>query len=246
MRVCAVVPTYDNPATVADVVLTLREHVGDVIIVDDGGGQEARKVLAELATLEKVTLVRREQNGGKGAAVKTGLEAATRLGATHALQVDADGQHDLGDVPRFVEAMRAHPDALVLGAPRFDSSAPMGRRFGRKLTLFWNRIETMGRVIDDPMCGFRVYPVPAALRSGTVGDAMDFDPEIVVRMAWAGMPVVNLETRVRYLSPEQGGVSHFRMLRDNLLISWMHTRMALRLLTLVWRRPWPRRIELHE
>jgi glycosyltransferase involved in cell wall biosynthesis len=246
MRVCAVVPTYDNPATVADVVLTLREHVGDVIVVDDGGGSEARKVLAELATVDEVTLVRREQNGGKGAAVKTGLEAAARLGATHALQVDADGQHDLNDVPRFVEAMRAHPDALVLGAPRFDSSAPMGRRFGRKLTLFWNRIETVRHVVDDPMCGFRVYPIDAALKSGTAGNAMDFDPEIVVRLAWAGVPVINLETRVRYLSSEEGGISHFRMLRDNLLISWMHTRMVLRLLALVWFRPWPRRIELYE
>lgn len=246
MRVCAIVPTYDNPATVAKVVNILREHLGDVIVVDDGGGQEARAVLDELATLDGVTLVRREQNGGKGAAVKTGLETAAQLGATHALQVDADGQHDLGDVPRFVAAMHAHPEALVLGTPRFDASAPLIRRFGRKLTQFWNRIETMGHVIDDPMCGFRVYPVSAALDSHAAGNAMDFDPEIVVRLAWAGVPVINLETQVRYLSPEEGGVSHFRMLRDNLLITWMHTRMVLRLLMVVWGRPWPRRVELHE
>ena len=245
MRICAIVPTYDNPITVAAVVRILREHLGEVIVVDDGGGQEAREVLDRLSTLDGVALVRRQRNGGKGAAVKTGLERAAQLGATHALQVDADGQHDLRDVPKFVEAIRAHPEALVLGAPRFDSSAPLVRRFGRKLTQFWNRIETLGHVIDDPMCGFRVYPVTEALTSRTVGNAMDFDPEIVVRLAWAGVPVINLETQVRYLVPEEGGVSHFRMLRDNLLIAWMHTRMVLRLLTLVWSRPWPRRMELH-
>jgi glycosyltransferase involved in cell wall biosynthesis len=246
MRICAIVPTYDNPATVATVVRILREHLGEVIVVDDGGGREAREILDELATLDGVTLVRREQNGGKGAAVKAGLEQAARLGVTHALQVDADGQHDLRDVPRFVKAARAHPEALVLGTPRFDSSAPLIRRFGRKLTQFWNRIETVGHVIDDPMCGFRVYPVTAALTSKTAGNAMDFDPEIVVRLAWAGMPVINLETQVRYLLPDEGGVSHFRMLRDNLLITWMHTRMVFRLLALVWSRPRPRRMALHE
>jgi hypothetical protein len=151
MRVCAIVPTYNNPATVAIVVRTLCEHLGEVVVVDDGGGREAREILDELATLDGVTLVRRERNGGKGAAVKAGLERAAQLGATHALQVDADGQHDLRDVPTFVEAIRAHPEALVLGTPRFDSSAPLIRRFGRKLTQFWNRIETVGRVIDDPM-----------------------------------------------------------------------------------------------
>jgi glycosyltransferase involved in cell wall biosynthesis len=246
MRVCAIVPTYDNPATVATVVRALRQHVEEVIVVDDGGGQKAREVLDELATGDGVILVRRAQNGGKGAAVKAGLERAAQLGATHALQVDADGQHDLRDVPTFVEALRAHPEALVLGAPRFDSSAPLVRRLGRKLTQFWNRIETLGHVIDDPMCGFRIYPVTAALASRTAGNAMDFDPEIVVRLAWAGVPVINLETQVRYLLPEEGGVSHFRMLRDNALITWMHTRMVLRLLTLVWARPRPRRMELHE
>lgn len=246
MRVCAIVPTYNNPATVATVVRILRQHLGEVIVVDDGGGQEAREVLDGLATLDGVTLVRRKHNGGKGAAVKAGLERAAQLGASHALQVDADGQHNLDDVTTFLEATRAHPEALVLGTPRFDASAPLVRRLGRKLTQALNRIETMGHVIDDPMCGFRVYPLAEARSSGTVGNAMDFDPEIVVRMAWTGLPVINIETQVRYLSREEGGVSHFRMLRDNLLIAWMHARMVVRLLALVFSQPRPRRMGNYE
>ena len=187
--------------------------------------------------------------GGKGEAVMIGLRAAAARGFSHALQIDADGQHDASDIPRFLAAADANREAVVAGYPVFDASAPRGRRIARWLTHVWVWIETLSFTIRDSMCGFRVYPLDPVIKlaAGTrMGRRMDFDPEIVVRMAWSGVPVINLETRVRYLSPEQGGVSHFRMLRDNLLISWMHTRMALRLLALVWRRPWPRRIELHE
>jgi hypothetical protein len=102
-----------------------------------------------------------------------------------------------------------------------------GRTIGRKITLFWTHLETGGQVIGDPMCGFRIYPVAAALATHTRSDAMDFDPEIAVRMVWAGVPVINLPTRVRYIRRDEGGVSHFRMFRDNVLISWMHTRLMV-------------------
>ncbi len=168
--------------------------------------------------------------------MKTGLAAAREFGFTHALQVDADGQHDLADVPRFLAASREAPDALILGCPVFDASAPGVRRRGRKVSIFWTTLETGGRVIADPLCGFRVYPVEAALRAGAKGERMEFDPEIAVRMVWDGSRVVNLPTRVRYLSPEEGGVSHFRMFRDNVRIIWAHTRLVtlalLRVVTL--------------
>ncbi|HET8734011.1 MAG TPA: glycosyltransferase family 2 protein [Anaeromyxobacteraceae bacterium] len=225
VRACAVVPTYDNPLTVERVVEAVGRHV-PVLVVDDGSAAPARAVLDALAARGAATVLRHDRNRGKGAAVKTGLSAARERGFTHALQVDADGQHDLADVPRFLEAARDAPEALVLGEPLFDASAPAGRLRGRKVSIFWATLETGGRVIADPLCGFRVYPVEAALRAGTRGDRMDFDAEIAVRMVWGGSPVVNLPTRVRYLAPEEGGVSHFRMFRDNVRISWAHARLC--------------------
>jgi glycosyltransferase involved in cell wall biosynthesis len=241
-RLCAVIPTYENPATIRRVVLGVREHVADVIVVNDGSGPEGTNAVAALEREKLAIAVHRDANGGKGAAVKSGLGKAHELGFTHALQIDADGQHALGDVPAFVEQARARPEALILGQPVFDESAPKGRTIGRKITLFWTHLETGGRVIGDPMCGFRIYPVAAALATKTRSDAMDFDPEIAVRMVWAGVPVVNLPTRVRYIGEDEGGVSHFRMFRDNVLISWMHTRlMVAKIFASIFRRDLSRR-----
>lgn len=224
---CVLVPTYDNPATIRDVVMRVREHVPDVVVVDDGSGAAGRAACEALAEEGLAHVVHRAKNGGKGAAVKTGFAEAFRLGYTHALQVDADGQHDLSDVPRFVEVAREHPDALVLGAPRFDASAPRARQIGRKITTFWVNVETGGRVIEDPMCGFRVYPLAEAVKVRVPADMMDFDPEVAVRLVWRGVPVINLPTKVRYVSRAEGGVSHFRLFKDNFLIGWMHTRLCL-------------------
>lgn len=226
-RAGVLIPTYDNPATIRAVVSRARAQVDEVLVVDDGSAEPAQRVLRALSSEGLATVHRRLLNGGKGAAVKTGLAAARALGWTHALQVDADGQHELDDLPRFLEVARAHPDALILGAPVFDASAPKARRIGREVTIFWTNFEAGRGVITDPMCGFRVYPIEAALAVRVEGDAMDFDPEIAVKMAWAGTPVINVPTRVRYVSRDEGGVSHFRLLRDNALISWMHTRLSI-------------------
>lgn len=226
-RPCGLVPTYDNPATVRGVVTRLRAHLDDVLVVDDGSGPEAREVLEAIAREGVARVHHRAHNGGKGAAVKTGLALARDLGFSHALQVDADGQHDLDDVPRLLDAARGRPEALVLGAPVFDESAPRSRMRARRITIFWTNFEAGAGVITDPMCGFRVYPVEAALAAGARGDTMDFDPEIAVKMVWRGAPVVNVPTRVRYVPRAEGGVSHFRLVRDNALISWMHTRLSL-------------------
>jgi glycosyltransferase involved in cell wall biosynthesis len=226
-RVCAVIPTYDNPATVRAVVEGVRAHVADVVVVDDGSGPAGRAAIDAIASAGLARVERRTRNGGKGAAVKTGFAAAHRLGASHVLQVDADGQHDLGDVPRFLAEARAHPDALILGRPVFDATQPRSRAFARQLSIFWVNVETGSRAIADPQCGFRVYPLAAALAARARGDRMEFDLELPVRMVWAGTPVRNLPTRVRYLSAAEGGVSHFRAVRDTARISWLHIRLAL-------------------
>ena len=220
---CAVIPTYDNPDTVREVVVAVREHL-PVIVVDDGSAAEGRAAVDAIGAEGLAQIHHREQNGGKGAAVTTGFMLAREAGYSHALQVDADGQHALGDIPRFIEAAREQPEALILGAPVYDESAPKGRLIGRKITQFWTNIETYGRVIDDPMCGFRVYPVEAACEvAPRCGMRMDFDIEVAVRLVWHGLSVVNLPTQVVY---HEGGVSHFNYFSDNVRISWMHSRLV--------------------
>ncbi len=226
MRFCAVIPTYNNPATIVAVVEAVRIFVPDVIVVDDGSATSARRIIAALGADGRAVVVHRARNGGKGAAVRSGLDEAAARGYTHAVQVDADGQHDLAAIPALLAAATAHPNAAIIGRPVFDATAPKARLRARRITEFWVHVETFGRVIDDAMVGFRVYPVHATRACGARGNRMDFDIEVAVRLAWAGVPIVNVPVAVRYLSAEQGGVSHFRVVRDNLLISWLHTRLT--------------------
>jgi polyprenyl-phospho-N-acetylgalactosaminyl synthase len=232
-RPCAVIPTYDNPMTIGRVVAEVRRHLQDVVVVDDGSSAAGRAGVDAVERDGTARVVRRARNGGKGAAVKTGFEAAHELGFTHALQIDADGQHDTADIPRFLALAAERPEAAVLGHPVFDDSTPRGRRAAHALTNFWTRVETAGPAITDPQCGYRVYPLAAACAVAAGADHMDFDIEIAVRLVWAGVPIVNVPTRVRYLPPAEGGVSHFRLFRDNVAISWMHTRLVVG--SLIWR-----------
>ena len=237
-RIAGLVPTFNNPDTITQVVQGLRRFLPDVWVVDDGSAPANQGPLQLLVQGGLAQVVRRPRNGGKGAAVKTGLQALHAAGFTHALQIDADLQHDVDDAGRFIALAQQHPTACILGQPSFDDSAPSARRIGRQITVAWTHVETLGRVIADPMCGFRVYPIAPSLAARVRGNAMDFDPEIAVALAWRGCPIINVPTKVRY---HAGGVSHFRLWRDNLLISWMHTRMVIALLWRIWRTPWPKR-----
>jgi glycosyltransferase involved in cell wall biosynthesis len=236
MRLCAIIPTYNNPQTIAEVVARVRAHIADVVVVDDGSAAPAREVVKQLADSGRCHVVFRPENGGKGAAVKTGLAWAREHAFDYALQIDADLQHDPDDIPRLVAAVREAPDdTLVLAQPIFDASAPKGRLRARKITVFFAMVETLGRKVGDPLCGYRVYPVDAALRVKARGDAMDFDPEIAVRLVWEGVDVVHVPTPVIYRGADAGGVSHYRGVRDTLLIAathfWLCTEGVLRLLS---------------
>lgn len=226
-RLTAVIPTYNNPLTIAKMVDAVRAHVVDVIVVDDGGDADAKSVLQTLSESGHVRLVTRPKNGGKGAAVKDGLREAARLGFTHALQIDADLQHNTADIPKLVAEARAFPGALVLASPVFRDDAPRGRLAARKITIFWTNLETGGPKIADPMCGFRIYPLREVERVRVHGNRMDFDPEIAVRLVWNGVDVRTIPSEVRYVPASEGGVSHFRMLHDNVLISLMHSRLCI-------------------
>ena len=228
-QVCGLVPVYNNPKTIGKVVAGLQHYIKDVIIADDGSNAETRAVIEQLAAHdpEHIHVQHLPVNRGKGAAVKAGLRRALDLGFSHALQVDADGQHDLGDIPQFLEHMHTAPDALILGAPQFGEDIPAIRKYGRKLTTLMIALEAGTLKLPDAMCGFRIYPVAATCALRTLCARMCFDPEIMIRAHWAGIPVQAVPTRVRYLSAEEGGVSHFRGVHDNVLNVGLHTLLVL-------------------
>ena len=223
---CAVIPVFNHEHAVGGVVRGIRRHGLPCIVVDDGSGPACARVLDEVAAADdRVVLMRLPMNSGKGAAVTAGLRAAAARGYTHALQVDADGQHDLADVPRFIDAARRFPDSVICGRPVFDESMPSLRRYGRYLTHAMVWVNTLSLDIPDAMCGYRVYPLADVLRladAGRLGARMDFDTEVLVRLYWQGQPMRWIDTRVAYPA---GGVSHFRLWRDNLRITAMHTRL---------------------
>ncbi len=239
MKVVVMIPVYNHEHAIGAVVEAVLARGVPVLLVDDGSKPSCAAALDALVKPPEVSLYRRTQNGGKGAAVMSGLQEAHRLGFTHAVQIDADGQHDLVDLPKFLEQAVAHPEALITGQPVYDASVPKGRLYGRYLTHIWVWINTLSFAINDSMCGFRVYPVPRTLAAivPSIGKRMDFDPEIAVRMVWQGAQVINLPTHVTYPTD---GVSHFDVLWDNVRITGMHTRlffgMLIRLPWLLWSR----------
>lgn len=242
MKLIVTIPVYNHGAAIGNVVAAVRRHDLPVLLIDDGSEPVCAARITELAAQEPdaVRAIRLDPNQGKGAAMMAGLREAAQLGYTHALQIDADGQHDANDIPRFVQRALEHPNAVICGVPIYDDSVPKARLYGRYLTHVWVWINTLSFSITDSMCGFRIYPLPATLAvidSETVGSRMDFDTEILVRLYWRGVAVVNEKTRVRY--PEDG-VSHFRAWQDNVAISKMHTRlffgMVWRLPGLLWRK----------
>ncbi|MDM5056440.1 glycosyltransferase family 2 protein [Aeromonas dhakensis] len=231
MNPCILIPCYNHAGPLAAVLARLAEFKLPCLLVDDGCEPVAAAALDALAAQHPwISLLRHPHNQGKGGAVMTGLRRAHELGFSHALQVDADGQHDLADLPALLAEARQHPAALVSGRPLYDDSVPKGRLYGRYITHVWVWIETLSFAIKDSMCGFRVYPLAstcALLERVALGRRMDFDTEVMVRLHWAGVPMRFVPTRVIY---PVDGRSHFRLFRDNLDISWMHTRLVCRLL----------------
>ncbi|SAK82997.1 glycosyl transferase family protein [Caballeronia hypogeia] len=252
LRTCIVIPIYNHKEAIGGTVARLCVHGLPMFVVDDGSDEATQAVLARLAGEygAQMTLLRLPVNGGKGAAVMAGLRAARRAGYTHALQIDADGQHDANDVPRFLAAARAEPEAVILGRPVYDESVPKSRLYGRYVTHVWVWIETLSFAIRDSMCGFRLYPLDTvcALIDGVrLGTRMDFDIEVLVRLSWRRVAFRAVPTRVTYAAD---GVSHFDVLWDNVRISASHTRlvcgMLLRLPMLLAHKAMPRRTSANE
>ncbi|MBP0495632.1 glycosyltransferase family 2 protein [Pararoseomonas indoligenes] len=229
-----VIPSFDTGPRLAETVAAARAAWPVVWVVVDGSTDGSSVPLRGIRD-PGFRLIERARNGGKGAAIRDALEAAAAEGFTHALAMDADGQHPAERIPDFMAESAAHPEAMILGRPVFGAEAPLLRVRGRRVSNWWAGLETLwcsrgGEAIGDSLYGFRVYPIApllAVMRRNPFMRRYDFDAEAAVRLAWRGVPVRNLAAAVRYLTPAEGGVSHFRYGRDNLLLTGMHTRLML-------------------
>ncbi|HUP30536.1 MAG TPA: glycosyltransferase family 2 protein [Usitatibacter sp.] len=233
------IPSYNPGSAVFETVRTARAAWNPVWVVTDGSSDGTPEKLAALAAADPgLRVIQLPRNLGKGNAVLHGVTLAAAEGFTHALTMDSDGQHPADLIPDFMAASRADPRAVVLGRPVFDASAPAIRVQGRKLSNMWAHLETLGGGIGDSLYGFRVYPIAdliAVMKHQPWMRRFDFDPEAAVRLVWRGLVPVNVAAPVKYLRADEGGVSHFNYLRDNILLTWMHARL---LLEFVLRLPW--------
>ena len=224
-----IIPSYNPGEKVFETVQAARERWEPVWVVVDGSTDGTAERLEALALDDPgLRVMIRARNGGKGAAILDGLLEARRLGFTHVLTMDSDGQHPADRIVEFMRASAASPGAMVLGLPVFDSSAPGIRVMGRKISNWWTDVETLWAGIGDSLFGFRVYPVAPLLRQMCARPWMrrfDFDAEAAVRLTWSGVTPINLPAPVRYFRREEGGVSHFNYWRDNLLLTSMHARL---------------------
>jgi len=238
------IPSYNTGAKVLSTVREAREQWAPVWVVFDGSNDGTREQVESMAANDpQLRVMALPYNQGKGAAVLHGLLEAEKLGYTHVLTMDADGQHPPDKIAEFMRVSAAHPDKMILGKPVFDASAPAIRVAGRKLSNVWADLETLWAGIGDTLFGFRVYPI-RPLREVMQGTywmrRFDFDPEAAVRLCWRGVMPINIDTPVKYFRKDEGGVSHFNYLRDNILLTGMHTRLVggflLRLPLLLWRK----------
>ncbi len=222
------IPSFDPGPRLRRTVAEARAAWPHVWVVSDGSTDGSETGIEAPG----IHLLRRPRNGGKGAAVLDGLQAAQHAGFTHALVMDADGQHPAELIPAFMAASLASPDAMVLGRPVFGPDAPAVRVAGRRVSNLMTRLAVGPGLIADSLFGFRVYPIPpllSAMRKTRWMRGFDFDPEAAIRLARMAVPALNLDAPVRYPTPAQGGVSHFRYGRDNLLLAWMFLRLLSRL-----------------
>ncbi|MDE2202795.1 MAG: glycosyltransferase family 2 protein [Burkholderiaceae bacterium] len=223
------IPSYNPGIKVDETVRNARAQWNPVwVVVDgstDGSTERLQAMAAHDAGLRVIVLPR---NRGKGVAVLAGLKAAAASGFTHVLTMDADGQHPAHLIPAFMAAAQASPGAMILGQPLFDASAPRLRVQGRRLSNFFAEVETLGAGIGDTLFGFRVYPIAplvGIMQRRTWMRGFDFDPEAAVRLCWAGVRPIRMDAPVRYFRADEGGVSHFQYLRDNVLLVGMHLRL---------------------
>lgn len=222
---CFILPVYNHPYYLQDLVAYLQAFQLPMIFIDDGSDAECKAILQQIAQQDRVFVLSHIENQGKGQAVMTGLHYAAEQGFSHALQLDVDGQHHWQDVAKFLQVAEQNPQHMIIGKPMYGDDVPKKRLYGRYATHIWVWINSLSLQIHDSMCGFRVYPIvqtQAILQRYQLRKRMGFDSEILVHLRWAGVQFINISTPVCY--PEQG-ISHFKMWDDNVELSKMHASL---------------------
>ena len=230
-RHCIIIPSY-NPGPLLEVTVRSVITLGfPVIVVIDGSNDGSEIPILKMSEgTSGLHVLLNQVNAGKGGAFLDGLEFASAQGFTHAVAFDSDGQHDVSDIPAFISASLKFPNAMILGVPVFGPEAPAARVNGRRVGNWWTNLETLWGGVNDSLFGFRVYPIEPSIRimkNLKGGRRFDFDTQLAVRLYWKGVPPLNIPSKVCYPERKAGGVSHFRYLRDNLLLTWVHTRLTL-------------------
>jgi glycosyltransferase involved in cell wall biosynthesis len=239
-RPLILIPSYNTGRILRETVAGVLEYGVPAWVVIDGSTDGSPALLDEFqgGAHPDFRVISLERNSGKGAAILHALKEALNAGFTHVLTMDSDGQHPAAFIPRFLEISARHPEAAVFGKPIFDASAPALRVNGRKVSNFWAHLETLCWGVGDSLFGMRLYPAArllTAMRTTFFARRFDFEPEVAVRLCWLGVPIINLPTPVRYPGKDEGGVSQFRYLRDNTLLTWMHFRLLIiSLIILPW------------
>jgi glycosyltransferase involved in cell wall biosynthesis len=229
-RLLILIPSYNTGRILRETIIAAMAQELPLWVVVDGSNDGSPETIRDLVqpSSERLRILHLPENSGKGAAILHALRQAIDQGYTHVLTMDADGQHPAQQIPCFREWSEKHPAAAVFGCPIFDDSAPALRVNGRKISNFWASVETLNWGIRDSLFGMRLYPASdllAVMESTRYARRFDFEPEVAVRLAWRGVPIINLPTPVRYPSVEEGGISQFRYLRDNTLLTWMYFRL---------------------
>ncbi|WP_428356317.1 glycosyltransferase family 2 protein [Methyloprofundus sp.] len=224
------IPSYNTGALLKKTVTEALQQWLPVWVIIDGSDDGSEDLLLALQAQYPDTLqvIKYSENKGKGAAILTGITQAQKQGFSHVLTMDADYQHPASFIKKFMCNSVDNPEAMILGEPVFDDSAPMIRVKGRQISNWWANLETLGWGIHDSLFGMRIYPINdliAVMHSTRWARRFDFEPEIAVRMAWRKVPVINIATPVRYISKQEGGVSQFKYGRDNVLLTGMHIRL---------------------
>ena len=232
---CLIIPAYNHYRKIPEILEKAVALKLPTLIIDDGNTPEVSAHLkSAVEKFPSAELIKHPENRGKGAAVQTGFLWAIEKKYSHIVQIDADGQHDINDIPKFLEIAKSHPTHLVLGQPVYDATVPKARYIGRYITHFWVAIETLSRAVGDTLCGFRVYPTDAVaelLKKTKLKNRMDFDCEVAVRLYWQKLDIKHVDTKVIYGGEES---SNFRMLKDNVLISVNHTTLVVQMIFLKW------------
>jgi glycosyltransferase involved in cell wall biosynthesis len=222
MRICAVIPTFNNDRTLSEVIDDVLGHVAAVIVVNDGSTDRTAAVLEKYGG--RITVISYPVNRGKGYALRKAFRYALGKGFTHAIAIDSDGQHFAADIPNFLATAAERPDALIIGNRNLSQeNMPRKNTFANRFSNFWFTLQT-GRRLADTQTGFRLYPLEKTGKMRLFTRRYETELEILVRSAWNGIPFVPIAVNVRY-TPDR--VTHFRPFADFVRISLLNTVFCL-------------------